>query len=449
MIKEIFKDIKNHKLIKKGETIILGFSGGPDSVFLLEILKKYKEEIDSEIEIILVHINHMLRGEDSDGDEKFSESIAKKNSFKFYSKKINITKISIEEKKGLEEIGREVRHQLFKEIFEKEGGDKIALAHNKDDQIETFLFRLIRGTSLGGLEGIRMKKMQYIRPIINVFKKEILKYLSENKIEYRVDKTNFENEFTRNSIRLDLIPFIEKRYNPKFKDKIFNIMGEVREVNAENSLDIEEFMENSKLSIEKLNTVSDFFKKKLIKQYFNEKNIKSDRYKVNSVIELLEKGGSKRISLEKDIFLLKEYNYLSIIKEVENQEVKKNLFEKNFELKIPGKIKFGSYEVIAEVSLDKIEKGSFEFLTNLNIGETLIVRTRKNGDKIIPTGMTSEKKVKEILINNKILKEKREELPLVLQGDKIIWIGGVRGSEIFKKDCNTKESIKLLIRRIQ
>ena len=449
MIKEIFKDIKNHKLIKKGETIILGFSGGPDSVFLLEILKKYKEEIDSEIEIILVHINHMLRGEDSDGDEKFSESIAKKNSFKFYSKKINITKISIEEKKGLEEIGREVRHQLFKEIFEKEGGDKIALAHNKDDQIETFLFRLIRGTSLEGLEGIRMKKMQYIRPIINVFKKEILKYLSENKIEYRVDKTNFENEFTRNSIRLDLIPFIEKRYNPKFKDKIFNIMGEVREVNAENSLDIEEFMENSKLSIEKLNTVSDFFKKKLIKQYFNEKNIKSDRYKVNSVIELLEKGGSKRISLEKDIFLLKEYNYLSIIKEVENQEVKKNLFEKNFELKIPGKIKFGSYEVIAEVSLDKIEKGSFEFLTNLNIGETLIVRTRKNGDKIIPTGMISEKKVKEILINNKILKEKREELPLVLQGDKIIWIGGVRGSEIFKKDCNTKESIKLLIRRIQ
>ena len=449
MIKEIFKDIKNHKLIKKGETIILGFSGGPDSVFLLEILKKYKEEIDSEIEIILVHINHMLRGEDSDGDEKFSESIAKKNSFKFYSKKINITKISIEEKKGLEEIGREVRHQLFKEIFEKEGGEKIALAHNKDDQIETFLFRLIRGTSLEGLEGIRMKKMQYIRPIINVFKKEILKYLSENKIEYRVDKTNFENEFTRNSIRLDLIPFIEKRYNPKFKDKIFNIMGEVREVNAENSLDIEEFMENSKLSIEKLNTVSDFFKKKLIKQYFNEKNIKSDRYKVNSVIELLEKGGSKRISLEKDIFLLKEYNYLSIIKEVENQEVKKNLFEKNFELKIPGKIKFGSYEVIAEVSLDKIEKGSFEFLTNLNIGETLIVRTRKNGDKIIPTGMTLEKKVKEILINNKILKEKREELPLVLQGDKIIWIGGVRGSEIFKKDCNTKESIKLLIRRIQ
>ena len=449
MIKEIFKDIKNYKLIKKGETIILGFSGGPDSVFLLEILKKYKEEIDSEIEIILVHINHMLRREDSDGDENFSESIAKKNSFKFYSKKINITKISIEEKKGLEEIGREIRHKLFKEIFEKEGGDKIALAHNKDDQIETFLFRLIRGTSLEGLEGIRMKKMQYIRPIINVFKKDILKYLSENKIEYRVDKTNFENEFTRNSIRLDLIPFIEKRYNPKFKDKIFNIMGEIREVNAENSLDIEEFMENSRLSIEKLNTVSDFLKKKLIKQYFNEKNIKSDRYKVNSVIELLEKGGSKRISLEKDIFLLKEYNYLSIIKNVENQEVEKNLFEKNFELKIPGKIKFGFYEVIAEVSLDKIEKGSFEFLTNLNIGETLIVRTRKNGDKIIPTGMTSEKKVKEILINNKILKEKREELPLVLQGNKIIWIGGVRGSEIFKKDCNTKESIKLLIRRIQ
>ena len=138
-----------------------------------------------------------------------------------------------EEKITLEEAGREIRYSFFDEVMEKVKGNKIALAHNLDDQIETFLFRLIRGTSLEGLEGINDTRdnKKYIRPINEIYKKDIMDYLDENNIPYVADSTNLENDYTRNSIRLDLIPFIEKRYNPKFKEKIGNLLKEIREVN--------------------------------------------------------------------------------------------------------------------------------------------------------------------------------------------------------------------------
>ncbi|MGL5049092.1 MAG: tRNA lysidine(34) synthetase TilS, partial [Fusobacteriaceae bacterium] len=154
MIKKIFSSIKQYKLLENEETIVLGFSGGPDSVFLLEVLMEYKMKIDKNLKIVLVHINHLLRGEASDGDEEFVKEIGKKYDLQVFIKRIDIEKIGKEEKKGLEEVGREVRHQFFKNVLAEVKGDKIALAHNKDDQIETFMFRIIRGTSLEGLEGI-------------------------------------------------------------------------------------------------------------------------------------------------------------------------------------------------------------------------------------------------------------------------------------------------------
>lgn len=451
MIKEIFNSIEEHELLKKGETVVLGFSGGPDSVFLLEILMEYKSKIDRDLKVVLVHINHLLRGEASDGDEEFTKEIGKKYGLKVFSKRVDIEKIGKEEKKGLEEVGREVRHQFFKEVLEEVRGDRIALAHNKDDQVETFLFRLIRGTSLEGLEGIARKRDNYIRPIIDIYKSEIMDYLNENSVPYRTDKTNFENDFTRNSIRLDLIPFIEKRYNPKFKDKIYNLIGEIKEVNRENEIDLQEFLEEEKLSVKKLEKESKYVQKKILNRFLNEKNIKSDRYKIQSVIELLKKGGSKKISLNKEQFLLKEYEYIYIKNEKIsefNQKIEKNKGE--IFLKIPGVIKFQEFEITAEVNNsknEKIKRGNKEFLTNLNIGDTLKIRMRNPGDKIIPTGMSSEKKIKDILINAKIPQEQRDNIPIILKENEVVWIGGVRGSEKYKQSGDVEQGINLTIRR--
>lgn len=451
MIKGIFKSIKEYELLKKGDTVVLGFSGGPDSVFLLEVLMEYKRKIDSDLKVVLVHINHLLRGEASDGDEEFAKEMGEKYNLKIFSKRVNIEELGKVEKKGLEEIGREVRHSFFQEILKKVNGDKIALAHNKDDQIETFLFRMIRGTSLEGLEGIAKKRDNYIRPVIDIYKSQIMDYLDKNSISYRIDKTNFENDFTRNSIRLDLIPFIEKRYNPKFKDKIFNLIGEIKEVNNENMVNLEEVLSEDKISLKKLESYSPYIQKKILNRYLNEKNVKSDRYKIQSVIELLKKGGSKKISLNKEHYLLKEYDYL-YVKKWKNLEMikeKENSLNEVL-LKIPGKINFGRFEITAEINKEKNEKikrGNEEFLTNLDIGEILKIRIKNPGDKIIPTGMSFEKKIKDILINAKIPQEQREEIPIIFHGDEVVWIGGVRGSEKYKLAENIQRGTNLTIRR--
>ncbi|MGL5056840.1 MAG: tRNA lysidine(34) synthetase TilS [Fusobacteriaceae bacterium] len=450
MIKKIFSSIKQYKLLENEETIVLGFSGGPDSVFLLEVLMEYKMKIDKNLKIVLVHINHLLRGEASDGDEEFVKEIGKKYDLQVFIKRIDIEKIGKEEKKGLEEVGREVRHQFFKNVLAEVKGDKIALAHNKDDQIETFMFRIIRGTSLEGLEGIARKRDNYIRPIIDIYKSEIMNYLDEKNIPYRIDKTNFENEFTRNSIRLDLIPFIEKRYNPKFKDKIYNLIGEIKEVNGENKINLKDFLEDEKLSVKKLEKESKYIQKKILNKFLNEKKIKSDRYKIESMIELLKKGGTKKISLNKEQFLLKEYEYIYIKTEkaLESEYEKENDNTEIF-FKIPGIIKFGKFQITAEINnaeKEKIKRGNTEFLTNLTIGDTLKIRTKKPGDKIIPTGMNSEKKIKDILINTKIPQEQRDDIPIILKEEEVVWIGGVRGSEKYQQKT-VGTGINLTIRR--
>ncbi|MGL6169639.1 MAG: tRNA lysidine(34) synthetase TilS, partial [Fusobacteriaceae bacterium] len=272
----------------------------------------------------------------------------------------------------------------------------------------------------------------------------------EKNIPYRIDKTNFENEFTRNSIRLDLIPFIEKRYNPKFKDKIYNLIGEIKEVNGENKINLKDFLEDEKLSVKKLEKESKYIQKKILNKFLNEKKIKSDRYKIESMIELLKKGGTKKISLNKEQFLLKEYEYIYIKTEkaLESEYEKENDNTEIF-FKIPGIIKFGKFQITAEINnaeKEKIKRGNTEFLTNLTIGDTLKIRTKKPGDKIIPTGMNSEKKIKDILINTKIPQEQRDDIPIILKEEEVVWIGGVRGSEKYQQKT-VGTGINLTIRR--
>lgn len=437
---EILRKNKKDNLVEKNDKIVVGFSGGPDSVFLVEMLMKLRENIN--FDMVLVHINHLLRGENSDGDEKFSIEYGKKKGLQVFSRKINITALSKDMGLTLEEAGRKARYDLFKEVFEKIGANKIALAHNKDDQLETFMFRLTRGAGLEGLEGIVAKRDVYIRPISEIYKKDIVEYLNKNSIPYRIDETNFENEFTRNSIRLDLIPFIEKRYNPKFKDKLYSLIEEIREVNKVLEIRLEEYVVNNKLSIEKLKKLDKYLLSKVLIQYLYSYGIEVSRKKIQLIEDILDKGGSKDISLNGEFVLKKEYDFLAI----EKNTKKENQCIKEVELEIPGQIIFGEYVIEASFT-DKILYDNQNFYTSLKMGDKLKIRSRKDGDRIIPIGMTSEKKVKDILINEKVPKEKRDTIPLVLYNEEIVWIAGIKGNEKYK-NSDYKSCVKLNIRRI-
>ncbi|WP_372713278.1 tRNA lysidine(34) synthetase TilS [Ilyobacter sp.] len=437
VVKRVREFVLRNDLMGHGDKILVGFSGGPDSVFLFEALMALKEEF--KIEIALAHINHLLRGEESDGDEDFCKRLAEKHGINYYVKRADIKKYAQEHGVGDEEAGRAMRYDFFYKTSKEWGADKVALAHNKDDQVETFLFRMMRGTSLEGLEGIPVKRDIFIRPLSEVYKKDILEYLNQNKIEYRIDSSNLENVYTRNSIRLDLIPFIEERYNSNFKEKIFALIEEIKEANKLLKINLSEYIEDEKLDLRKLGKLKEYQKRKVINDFLKSYNIETSREKLENIMELLGKGGSKKLSLGKNVELKKEYDKIS----VNPKETDSNDVEDAF-LKIPGEVKYGNYKIKAFRDTNK-SIGKNEFCTNLQEGTSLLIRKRKSGDKMQPVGMNSSKKIKDIFINDKIPKEAREVIPIIVLEDEIVWIASVRGSEKFKSAKSEKTVVKLSV----
>ena len=440
LFREILNINKKYNLIESNDIIVVGFSGGPDSVFLVEMLKKLQHFFN--FKIYLVHINHLLRGEDADSDENFSFEYAKKNNLEIFIKRIPIKEIAKEIGKTLEEVGREERYKFFSEIYEKVGATKIATAHNKDDQIETFLFRLIRGTSLQGLEGIKIKNNNVIRPISEIYKKDILEYLNKNEIQYKIDKTNFENEFTRNSIRLDLIPFIEERYNIKFKDKIFSLIKEIRENNQNNSLNLSDYTDSeNRIILEKTKFLSNFDKKNLLSLFLNKKNIEVNRNKIDEISSLIKSNGTKKIDLDKSYRIVKDYTYLYIEDKKENCVINNNVIQ----VKIPSEQIFDNFKItVSTVENLDIPKQKNQYLLDAIYNDIIEVRYRKEGDRIFLDEKHS-KKVKEVFIEQKVPKDLREKVPVFLYNNQIFWIYNVKKSYIPKINQNVSKLIKVLI----
>lgn len=213
LIKKIQNAVFQNNLFEKNAKIILGISGGPDSVFLLEIFSKLQKKYN--LDLIIAHVNYGLRGKDSEKDQELVEKLAEKYSLEMFVLRPKI-------KKKSENALREIRYEFFEKIRKENGFDLIAVAHTSDDQVETFFMRLIRGAGMKGLSGMKYKSGKIIRPLLGISKKEILEYLKKNNLSFHIDKTNLENLFLRNKIRNKLIPFLEKNFNPNIRQTIFD-----------------------------------------------------------------------------------------------------------------------------------------------------------------------------------------------------------------------------------
>ncbi|MGF6907053.1 tRNA lysidine(34) synthetase TilS [Fusobacterium sp. PH5-44] len=460
LLKNLLKISDLSNLIKENDKILVAFSGGPDSVFLTELLKEFQKI--TPFTFSLAHVNHMLRGEAANADEEFAKKYGKDNNINVYTIKIDVKKIAHMKKITIEEAGRNERYKFFNTILKNNNYNKIALAHNKDDQIETFLFRMIRGTSLDGLNGI-LSREDYIRPISNVYKKNILDYLNNFNIKYCVDDSNFHSDYTRNSIRLELIPFIEKKYNNQFKEKVFSLIEEIRVVNNQTQVKLDSYLDEykKKLILKKILDEPEFIQKKIIRDYIYSqvKKISLNRKKLDNIQEILLKNGTKKIDLNKEYIIIKNYNYLSIENKsllLSKEKQKEGINDIDIDVKVNRKILIGDYEINAD-SYDDNHVNHNEknvFYTNIRIDELLHVRYKREGDKIVPIGMSSAKKLKEIFINEKIPRDERGLIPLITYKDEIVWVVGVKKSQIFKYSSGNEEkqskskNIKLTVRRI-
>ena len=213
--KKVFETIQKYNLIQRGDRIVVAVSGGPDSICLLDILNKIKNkncQLNPEpvaincqtnpepMAIFVAHVNHMIRKEACE-DEAFVRDYCEKNGIEFFSKSIDVEKFANNNKMGTEEAGRFVRYEFFDEVAKKVGANKIAIAHNKNDSAETIIMNILRGTGVSGLKGIEpIKNNKYIRPLINCKREEIENYCEKNSLNPRIDKTNFENVYTRNKV---------------------------------------------------------------------------------------------------------------------------------------------------------------------------------------------------------------------------------------------------------
>ena len=230
MREKILETIKKYNMIENGEKVVLAVSGGPDSICMLDILNDIKNDvtIDINFEIVVAHVNHMIRKE-AEEDEKYVKKYCEEKQIEFYSKSIDVQKMANNNKIGVEEAGRKARYDFFDEILEKANAQKIAIAHNKNDKVETVLMHILRGSGINGLKGIEAKRGKYIRPLIECERNEIEEYCSKKNLQPRIDKTNFENEYTRNKVRNLLIPYIQKEFNPNLIqtiDRLSNLVAE-------------------------------------------------------------------------------------------------------------------------------------------------------------------------------------------------------------------------------
>lgn len=216
---KVLETIKKYELISNGDKLVIGVSGGPDSMCMLNILKEIKENGILNFEITVAHINHMIR-EEAKEDENYVKKYCKENGIKFYSKSIDVEKIANTNKISTEEAGRNERYKFFDEILKKTASSKIAIAHNKNDNAETVIMNIIRGSGVSGLKGIEAKREIYIRPLIECEREEIEEYCEKENLNPRIDKTNFENIYTRNKIRNIAIPFIKQEFNPNIIETI-------------------------------------------------------------------------------------------------------------------------------------------------------------------------------------------------------------------------------------
>lgn len=219
MEEKVLKTIKKYNLIENGDKVIVGVSGGPDSITLLDVLLKIKEKRIIDFNIIVCHVNHMIRKE-AIADEEYVLEFCTKYNVPFFSKRIDIPKIAEKERIGTEEAGRKARYEFFNEILEKTSANKIATAHTANDNAETVLMNIIRGSGTTGLKGIEAKRKNLIRPLIECSREEIEEYCTEKKLNPRIDKTNFENIYTRNKVRNLLIPYIKENFNPNIIEGI-------------------------------------------------------------------------------------------------------------------------------------------------------------------------------------------------------------------------------------
>jgi len=459
MLEKVRKYVSKWHMLKKEDKVIVGVSGGADSVCLLFVLLELQKDIP--FEIVVVHVNHGLRGEQADFDEAYVKKICKEQGVQCISYLKNVELIAKNRKQSTEEAGRDVRREIFDSVLKEYGGTKIALAHHKNDNVETFLMNLARGTGLKGLRGICPVTGHMIRPLLCVERKEIESFLKKRSIFYCIDKTNEEDEYTRNRIRNHVIPYLETEVN---SNTVFHVNETMEQL-----MEIQEFLEEQtsiyydtcvgckgkrviiyKEAFQKVPKVLKplVLKEALVKITEKEKDIESIHLKV--LQELFEKQVGKKADLPYEIYAQRSYDGVWMEKKNSRKEEKqKQEWEILFQNGNSEALLLGDCKIICSlmenisINGEDIQKNNTKCFDYDIISDRLCIRTRKAGDYITIHPDGKKQKLKAYFINEKIPQDQRDKILLVADGSHILWIIGYRTNCMYQVSRNTKRILQI------
>ncbi len=447
---KFLKFIDDQSLISPGEKLLVGLSGGPDSVFLLHLLNKFRSRL--KIEISAIHINHGLRGKDADEDENFCREYCLNRNIDIESVKKNVRSFSKRNSFSLEEAGRILRYREFNKALKRKNLDKIVTAHNANDNTETVLLNLIKGTGLDGISGIPVKRENIIRPILCFTKEDILGYLNRNEISFRIDKSNEEFNFERNYLRNKILPLIKDRLNPSVDSAILISSENFRSIKDYILVNETETFKNIKkdssgnlrIWIEDLKSTKVALRGFLLKTLLErELNIQIFSNDIKKIFSLVNAQAGKQIELSGGIMVFREREYLKIITGFHNAE--------DYTVKIS--IGENTNTPAGELSIKKCDRSSPVYSNNKNkeyisadaVSDEFTIRRWKEGDSFYPLGMRGSKKVSDFLNEQKVESSGKKNHLILLNENKVVWVIGLRIDDRFKITSSTQKILELCL----
>jgi tRNA(Ile)-lysidine synthase len=472
LLSRIERTIKKHDMLRPGDRVLVAVSGGPDSVALLRALQRLSGKW--RIGIGGAYFNHQLRGPDSRAEEAFVEDLFQRLSLPLEKGRMN-ARIRHGKKGGnLEAICREARYRFLESARRRLGFDTVALGHNRGDQVETVLMHLLRGSGLEGMKGmLPVRDGTYIRPLLEATREEILLFLKEEGVPYILDSTNESEAFHRNRVRRHLLREVLKTYNPRVEENIARLAGIIRDENDYINTVVDRLVtewviggkgSTLRVSIEDLKGLHPALQKRLILRLLQRlagKEKGCGYPHVRAVQALLGEGRTgKVLHLPGGIRVHREYGKLVMApgdgggkkpdRPREGRRISRIEKEFSYAVRVPGAVKVTELGLLlrfdlVEAAEVRFGSGKRAYLDYERIATPIRVRNVRPGDRIQPLGMRGRKKVNDLFIDEKIARDERGRLPIVVDRDSVLWVPGVRLSDKVKIRDGTRRVLKIEI----
>lgn len=441
-------------MLQGRERVLMGLSGGADSVCLLSVLCRLKERLS--LEIHALYVDHGMRPEETPSEIAFCKKICDTLSVPFMKRGIDVRAFAKEHGLNIQEAARELRYRQLDEAAFEIKADRVATAHTADDQVETVLMRFLRGSGSAGLAGIPPVRKHIIRPLIEIPRADIERYLEENLLEYVTDSSNLKTDYLRNRIRTSVVPLL-RELNPDLgetlartaeifreEEKYFGLLvtkALMKMICRKTDFSIELFL----APFESMDTV---IVRRVLRRALDEtKSLRGISFvHIEEIIELIKKRNpGDRLYLPKGIRAIRGYATLLLTSE-SPQRIG------NYEFPVPGEIVLKEARAVIRASLGDEGKpegdGKMQIVLDADkTGATLTVRARSKGDFFYPLGFGRRKKLQDFFVDAKVPRDERDIVPVVASGEEIVWIAGFRGDDRFRVTDATKRFLKLEMRK--